>query len=67
MTNEFLESTFKTLLYDFGEVNWEILTEKAWEKYINKGEKFSEKQIEYLRRFVKDLLDDLTDEPKPKN
>lgn len=65
MTDKFLEEQFKTLLYDFGECNWNILTEDSWNKYINRDEPFNEKQLQYLRVFVKTLLDELTDESKP--
>jgi hypothetical protein len=64
MTNQFLEQKFKELIYNFGEVNWNIIKTKSWDKYINNQESFSEKQFEDLRHFVKDLLDCLTDEPK---
>jgi hypothetical protein len=65
MTNELLERNFKTLLYDFGEINWSILTDDAWSRFINKDEPFNEKQLENLRQFVNDLLEELKDEPKP--
>jgi hypothetical protein len=65
MTNELLERNFKTLLYDFGEINWGILTEGAWDRFINKDIPFNEKQLENLRQFVDDLLDELKDEYKP--
>lgn len=64
MTNKFLEQKFKELIYNFGEVNWDIIKTESWDKYINNQESFSEKQFEDLRHFVKDLLDCLTDEPK---
>ena len=65
MTNDLLERNFKTLLYDFGEINWEVLTECAWDRFINKDVPFNEKQLENLRQFVDNLLDELKDEQKP--
>lgn len=62
MTNEFLEQKFKELIYDFGEINWDIIKAESWDKYINKEEPFNEVQLRNLRSFVKDLLDCLTDE-----
>ena len=62
MTNKFLEQKFKELIYDFGEVNWDIIKTESWDKYINNQEPFTEKQFEDLRHFVKNLLDCLTDE-----
>ncbi len=64
MTDEFLEEHFKTLLYDFGECNWNIITEDAWNKYINRDDPFDEKQLQDLRHFVKNLIDEMTDKPK---
>jgi hypothetical protein len=66
ITDEFLEEQFKTLLYDFAEIDWDILTEEANEKYFGKGkeEKFNEKQLNCLRGFVKNFMDDLTEKPK---
>jgi hypothetical protein len=64
MTDKFLEEEFKTLLYNFGEINWNILTPEAWDKYINKDEPFNETQLEELRSFVKNFLDFLTDKPE---
>jgi hypothetical protein len=58
MTNEFLEEKFKELLYHFGEINWDILTTKAWNKYINNRESFNEKQFEDLRHFTYDIADE---------
>lgn len=62
MTNEFIEQKFKELIYDFGEIDFNIIKYESWDKYINKGEKFNEKQIKCLREFIKSFLDDLTDE-----
>jgi hypothetical protein len=58
MTNEFLEQKIKELLYHFGEINWNILTTEAWDKYINNHESFNEKQFEDLRHFTYDIADD---------
>ncbi len=58
MTNEFLEQKFKELLYHFGEINWDILTTEAWDKYINNHESFNENQFEDLRHFTYDIADD---------
>jgi hypothetical protein len=58
MTNEFLEQKFKELLYHFGEINWDILTTKAWNKYINNRESFNQKQFEDLRHFTYDIADE---------
>ena len=62
MKDELLEEKFKTLFYTFAEINWGILTQEAEQNYF-KGvsKKFSDKQLEDLREFVKDLLDSLTD------
>ena len=57
MTNEFLEQKIKELLYHFGEINWNILTTEAWDKYINNHESFNEKQFEDLRHFIYDIAD----------
>ena len=43
MTDDFLQEIFPSLVYDFGEVNWNIITKEAWDKYINNGQKFNEK------------------------
>lgn len=64
MTNEFIEEKFKELIYDLGEVNFDIIKKESWDKYINRNEKFNDKQIKSLREFIKCFLDDLTDEPK---
>jgi hypothetical protein len=65
MTDKYLEEKFKELIYDFGEINWNIITTDAWNKYINEDEPFNEIQLKDLRRFVKDLLDSITDKPEP--
>jgi hypothetical protein len=67
MTNQFLEQKFKELIYEFGEINWDIIKTESWDEYINNEKPFNEKQLEGLRLFIKDLLDCLTDEPEPKN
>lgn len=64
MTNDFIEEKFKELIYDFGEIDFDIIKKESWEKYINRNEKFNEKQIKILRDFVKQFLDDLTDDSK---
>lgn len=64
MTDEYLEQKFKELIYDFGEINWSIIDKDAWQKFINKDERFNEQQLKDLRGFVKDLLDELTDKPE---
>jgi len=61
MTDKFIEEKFKELLYDFGEINWQILTNEARNEYINNDKKFTEKQLKDCRDFVKGLLDELTD------
>jgi hypothetical protein len=65
MTDKYLEEKFKELIYDFGEINWNIITPDAWNKYINEDEPFNEIQLKDLRNFVKDLLDSITDKPEP--
>ena len=47
-----LEENFRTLLYDLGECNWRILTPEAWDKYINRHEPFTEKQIQDIKDFL---------------
>lgn len=66
ITDEFLEEQFKTLLYDFAEINWDILSKEANEKYFGKqdGEKFNKKQLDDLRGFIKNFMEELTDKPK---
>jgi len=64
MTDEYLEQKFKELIYHFGEINWSIIDKDAWQKFINKDEKFNEQQLKDLRFFVKDLIDELTDKPE---
>lgn len=61
MTDEFLEEHFKTLLYSLGECNWNVLTDEAWNEFINNDKPFNEAQLNDLRLFVKDLLYDLAD------
>ena len=63
MTNEFLEDRFKELIYMFGEYNFRIITNEAWNEYINNDKKFTDKQLDDLRGFIKSFFDDLTDEP----
>jgi hypothetical protein len=58
MTNKFLEETFKELIYIFGEINWNIIKNESWDKYINKDEPFNEKQFDELRHIAYDIADD---------
>lgn len=53
-----LEKRFKELLYCLGERNWNILTDEAWDKYINQDTPFTEKQMDDLKHFVLNLLGD---------
>ena len=64
MTNDFIEQKFKELIYEFGEIDFDMIKKESWEKYINRNEKFNEEQIKTLRNFVKQFLDDLTDDHK---
>jgi len=61
MTNDFLEEKFKELIYFFGEINFNIIKAESWDKLINEDEKFNEVQLNDLRHWVKDFLDELTD------
>jgi hypothetical protein len=61
MTNDFLEEKFKELIYIFGEINFNIIKAESWDKLINEDEKFNEVQLNDLRHWVKDFLDELTD------
>lgn len=56
---DYLEDKFKSLMYEFGEINWGIITNDGWNKYINEQEKFNEIQIRDLKWFIDDLLIDL--------
>jgi hypothetical protein len=51
-----LEKRFKELLYCLGERDWNILTDEAWDKYINQDTPFNEKQMDDLKHFVLNLL-----------
>jgi hypothetical protein len=59
MTNEYLQEKFKELIYELGEINFNAIKDDFWQKYINENQKFNEKQLECLRRFAEDFLEDL--------
>ena len=56
MTNEYIQQKFSELLYELGECNFNVLTDEAWQTYVNENKKFSEKQLQLLKRFAEDIV-----------
>ena len=56
MTNEYIQQKFSELLYELGECNFDILTSEAWQTYVNGNKKFSEKQLQILKEFAEDIV-----------
>ena len=58
MTEDFIEEKFKELIYVLGEIDFDIIKKESWDKYINRDESFNSKQIESLRYFTEELMED---------
>ena len=56
MTNEYIQQKFSELLYELGECNFDVLSSEAWQTYVNGNKKFSEKQLQILKEFAEDIV-----------
>jgi Fe-S cluster biosynthesis and repair protein YggX len=60
MTNELMQQKFGELIYMLGEIDFQMISSEAWDKYINQNQPFNETQLKELREWTKDLLAKLT-------
>ena len=66
MTNNYIQEKFKELIYSLCNVKGdEIVSQKAFDNFINKEKDFSDFQIKEIRLWIKSLFDEITDESKP--
>lgn len=62
VSDDVLEDQFKCLIYDFSEIDFDIIKTESFNSYINKSEKFNKKQLETLRSFVFSLYSKLNEQ-----
>lgn len=60
MTNELIQQKFGELIYMLGEIDFQMISSEAQDKYINQNQPFNETQLKALREWTKDLLAKLT-------
>lgn len=53
-----LQEKLGELIYDLGERDFDAIKNNFWNKHINKGEKFTDKQIETFELFIEELIED---------
>lgn len=64
VSDELIESEFKTLMYDLGEINFDCIKSEFWDKWINKDVPFNDKQLETFRAFTKSLYTNILEQIK---
>lgn len=53
-----LDRHFKYLFYDLGEIDFQVLKDEAWDKYVNEDEPFSDAQMEHFKTWLENVFDE---------
>jgi len=56
MTTEYIQQKFSSLMHELSECNFSAFNDEFYQKYVNRNEKFSKKQIEIFKEFAEDIV-----------